>query len=46
MTIHRIELDMDNIYKVIHRGLDIEVFKGTLLECDAWIKLTEMGYMT
>ena len=37
----------DNTYKVyeLQGGLEVEVYRGSLTDCEAYIKLHEGGYM-
>lgn len=42
---YKVEFYMDNEYNIIDTDHNISVFKGTLPECDAWINLTENGYL-
>jgi len=42
---YRVEWYMDNTYRVIEIETEQTVFKGSLSDCEAFIRLTEKGYM-
>ena len=51
MKTYKVRLMEDNIYEVIEVTLigwdriEKKVFQGTISECEAWINLTENGYL-
>jgi len=51
MKMYKVRIFAGNIYEVIEITVDgwdsteVKVFQGTLPECDAWINLTEGGYL-
>ena len=51
MKKYKVNFFQDNIYEVMEFNPDEDsycdqVFQGTLPECEAWIRLTESGYLT
>ena len=51
MKKYKVEHDLDGIYQVFqvdeYNNTDYteHLFRGTLPECESWIRLTEEGYM-
>lgn len=45
MKKYKVKFYMDNEYEVLNtESYEIE-FQGSLADCEAWIKLTERGYL-
>ena len=42
---YRIGIYIDNIYEVWNTEDEIQEFKGSLADCEAWIRLHDAGYM-
>lgn len=42
---YRVSFYQDGLYEVIEIETNVSHFQGTLSDCEAWIRLTEAGYM-
>lgn len=41
---YTVQLLKDNTYQVFNDEMEVQ-FQGSLTDCDAWINLTEKGYL-
>ena len=41
---YRVAWYIDNIYQVLDRETDEQLYQGSLADCEAWIRLQEGGY--